>query len=198
MPDELADLIARCRGGDPQAEEILFQRHLGRLVALVRARVSKKLASRFDPDDVVQSAYRSFFGRLEKGYFTLDCDRDLWSLLATIALNKLHRQVAHHKAAKRSVDKEQPPPDNSSLFGPDRYLAADEPPPDEAAALVEEIERVMRPLQPLQRQMLELRLQNHTVEEIAAAINRSERTVRRFLESLRGDLRNRLTASPTD
>ncbi len=43
----------------------------------------------------------------------------------------------------------------------------------------------MTRLSPLQRQVLELRLQERRWDEIAAATGRSERTVRRALEEIR-------------
>ena len=55
------ELLARWREGDQQAEEELFSRYTTQLVALARSRLSPKLAGRVDAEDVVQSAYRSFF-----------------------------------------------------------------------------------------------------------------------------------------
>src|SRR5262245_5216743 len=56
-----ADLLARWRNGDQQAAAVLFHRYADRLVALAKSRLSARLASRVDPEDVVQSVYRSFF-----------------------------------------------------------------------------------------------------------------------------------------
>src|SRR5664279_5023630 len=65
MSDEsVAELVARCREGDSQAETLLFERHLQSLLALVRARISTRLAPRFDAEDVVQSAKETSEGGL--------------------------------------------------------------------------------------------------------------------------------------
>ena len=62
MPDQNSiQLLNRVRSDDSGAAEELFERYLQRLLALVRTRLPGKLARRVDPDDVVQSAYRSFF-----------------------------------------------------------------------------------------------------------------------------------------
>jgi RNA polymerase sigma factor (sigma-70 family) len=196
MSDEtVAKLVERCRKGDSQAEEKLFERHLQSLMVLVRGRISRKLKSRFDPEDVVQSAYRSFFGGLGKGQFSIAGEADLWRLLAAITLHKLHRKVARELAKKRTPQKEQRLGDGGSLAGLPPDVAAKAPTPSEAAALIEELELVMSSLDSLQRRMLELRLQGHTVEEIASETNRSERTVRRLLDKLKTDLEQRLQES---
>jgi len=196
MSDEsVAELVARCREGDSQAETLLFERHLQSLLALVRARISTRLAPRFDAEDVVQSAFRSFFGGLDRGEFEVEGEVALWGLLAAITMHKLHRQVAHHHAQKRSVLNEQPLEDEGRLRGLRPEVAAEEPTPDEAAALVEEVERIMKTLNPLQRRMLELRLQGYTIEEIAGQTKRSDRTVQRLLEKLKDELELRLRQS---
>ena len=60
-------------------------------------------------------------------------------------------------------------------------MFARDPSPAEAAALIEHLEQVMRPLEPLQRRMFEMRLQGHSVADIAVATQRCEQTVRRLL-----------------
>ena len=175
-----------------QAATLLFRRHLDRLMALVRARISPKLKSRLDPEDVLQSAYRSFFGGLEDGRFVVERSVELWSLLAAITLHKLHRQVAFHAARKRSVQREETF-QTDSLLGLQPEFVAQMPTPDEAAALVDELEQVMSRYSTLERCILEFQLQGLDVDEIALKVERSDRTVRRLLEKLRNDLRSRLT-----
>jgi RNA polymerase sigma-70 factor (ECF subfamily) len=189
MADEPSvDLWARWRGGDAQAADELFGRYTARMVALARRRLSAKLSRRIDPEDVVQSAYRSFCGAARDDRFVLERSGDLWRLPASITLHKLHHHVERHRAAKRSVEKERGFSSESSLAALGAGAAARDPSPDEAAALVEEVEHLMRGLPPLGRRMVELRLQGNRIEEIAAETDRSERWVRRVL----GEVRDRL------
>lgn len=60
--------------------------------------------------------------------------------------------------------------------------------------MADEVEAMMRELEPMQREMLELRLQGKTIPEVAAAVERSERTVRRFLGNFRDQLETRFKA----
>src|SRR5438093_12587143 len=76
-----AELVARWGGGDEAAAREIFERYVDRLTRLARVRLSTKLAARLDPDDVVMSAYRSFFVGARDRRFTLKESGDLWRLL---------------------------------------------------------------------------------------------------------------------
>ncbi len=170
-------LLERYRGGEDQAAEDLFTRYFQRLTLLARARLSDRLASRTDPEDVVLSAYRSFFVAARDGRYVLSQGGDLWRLLAAITRHKILREVRHQGAGRRSVDSEV------SLDRVDeRTILArrHDPSPEEAAALADELERVLSLLDPFGRRVLELRLQGLSIEEISRDTGRSERTVRRL------------------
>ncbi len=96
MTGSTRELLAKYRTGSEEAAEQIFSRYLHRLTSLARLRLSEKIARRIDPEDVVLSAYRSFFVAARNGRFVLDRDGDLWRLLVSITLHKLHRQVAAH------------------------------------------------------------------------------------------------------
>ncbi len=185
------ELMARWRVGDQQAAEALFQRHAERLLALVRTRLSHQLARRFDPEDVVQSAYRSFFVGARDGRYVLTQSGDLWHLMVRITLNKLFRQVQHHQAAKRAFGRENDVQGAGGLSVFEAESLARDPSPVEAAALAEELEQLMRGLDVHRRRIFELRLQGHTLEEIAADTRHSVRTVRRRLDQIKESLERR-------
>ena len=174
-------LMARWRDGDQQAAGELFHRYANRLIALARSRLSAKLSRRIDAEDVVQSAYRSFFGDARDGRYDLQPGADLWKLLVTIMLHKLQLQVQRNLRQKRSMDREQNFGSEDSLVGIQADVFARDPSPVEAVALSDELEQLMRSLEPLERRMFELRLQGRDLEEIATATDRTERTVIRVL-----------------
>lgn len=189
--NESAELLARWREGDQEAATQLVARFTERLLALARSQLSAKLARRVDPEDVIQSAYRSFFIAARAERYELQRSGDLWRLLAAMTLHKLHHQVARHTAHKRTLDREESLGTESSQLAPAAKLMARTPTPSEAAALVDELEFAMRPLKPLDRQMVEMRLQGHSLREIAACTRRSERWVRRILDQFKSHLRQR-------
>ena len=96
------ELLGKWRDeGDQHAAAELFNRYVGRLIALARSKLSPALAQRFDADDVVQSACRSFFVRVRDGRLAVQPGGELWDLLAAITLRKVLGQVEHHTAQKR-------------------------------------------------------------------------------------------------
>jgi RNA polymerase sigma factor (sigma-70 family) len=176
------ELLARYRAGDDRAADELFGRYLSRLTALARARLAPRIAQRVDADDVVLSAYRSFFLRARDGRLSLTRSGDLWRLLVAITLHKIGRAVIHHQADRRSVYREQSL--NVELDSHMLRTRDTRPDPQETAALAEIMESLLAQLAPLPRRVLEMRLQDYSIEEIAAATGRSERTVRRLLRGV--------------
>jgi RNA polymerase sigma factor (sigma-70 family) len=189
--DTSVDLVLRWRDGDQQAADELFRRYADQLVALAHTRLSAKMALRTSAEDVVQSAYRSFFVHARAGRYSLERSGDLWRLLVAITLHKLRGQVEHHTAGKRSVHLESTSATDDGWFGLAPQLLAQQPSPEEAAALADEVEEVMNHLDPLHRRILELRLQGYNLEEIAADVGRSIRTVKRGLSLIREQLTQR-------
>jgi RNA polymerase sigma-70 factor (ECF subfamily) len=187
--DASAELLARWRGGETRAAEELFGRYTERLLALARCHLSGKIAQRLDPEDVVQSAYRSFFTDVNR--YTLQRSGDLWRLLAAITIHKLHHQVARHTAAKRSVEREQSFEAEGVMLGVEADAVAQDPSPSAAVAVVDELQQLMADLAPLHRRMVELRLQGYQVREIAGETERSERFVRKVIEEVRARLLRR-------
>ncbi len=198
-PDELTDeevreLMARCRRGEQQAATILFRQYVDELIALVRQRLSPRLASRVDPEDILQSAYGSFFDGLGRGEFSVECADELWGLLATITLHKLCHKAAFHRAQKRAVQREHRPVQDDNASGLCPELIAQLPSPAEAAEAVEVLEGIMDRLVPQDRTILELRLAGYSCEEIADLVHRSDRTVRRAMERVRDECRRQFVS----
>jgi RNA polymerase sigma factor (sigma-70 family) len=182
------EILARYCGGDDQAAEELFSRYVARLTLLARSRLSPRLAARTDADDVVMSAYRSFFIAAREGRFLLARSGDLWRLLVSITMHKLYRQIRTHSAETRSVTAEQ------SLASTEegQLPVSRDPSPEEAIALADELEALMSTLDDFGRRVLELRLQEEQLATIAAETGRSERTVRRTLCTIRERLAERI------
>jgi RNA polymerase sigma factor (sigma-70 family) len=176
----VAELVQRLRGGDPRAAEELFARYAWRLTSLAEEHLSRKLAARLDGADVVQSVFRTFFRRSALGEFRIDSSAELWRLLVRITLQKARAVGRHHTAGVRDAAVEA---------GGGAVLLAEavahEPGPAEAAALVDEIEWLLRGLPPLYCDLLRLRLEGHTVSDTAAQLGVSRRTVHRALQLLR-------------
>ena len=185
-------LLERFCSGDERAAEELVDRFAYRLLELARSRLSPKLSRRVDPEDVVQSALRSFFGHARSGRYELHKSGDLWRLLVAITVNKVRQKVKHHTVQKRAVDAEQSVAGHDSLFGIPPEAISREPSPEEAAVLIEELAQLMSGLSPLHGQIVRLRLEGHSVAETANNARCSERTVHRAIERVKERFAQRL------
>jgi RNA polymerase sigma-70 factor (ECF subfamily) len=181
-PDERA-LLDLLRAGDQQAARQVFVTYATRLLHLARERLSRRLARRVDPEDIVQSVFRTFFSRAREGRFTLDAEDDLGKILVGITVRKVLRQVAFHRAAKRDSGKETDPETDSSPSLSD--LCSVEPAPEAAVAFLDQLEHFLAGLAPRDRRVLEMRLQGYRNEEIARELGTSDRRIRRILKHIR-------------
>ena len=105
--EDSVELLKRWKMGDERAAQALFDRYVERLIGLARNRLSERMRRRVEPEDVVQSAYRSFFKKAGDGRYSLDRSGDLWKLLAAITVSKVRGQVEFHTAQKRGVYDEE-------------------------------------------------------------------------------------------
>lgn len=177
-------------GRDDAAAEIVAE-YTAALVSVARQSISPQLARRIDPEDVVQSAYRSFFVRMGRGEYELGNGKELWKLLLTITLNKVRKQGKFHRAKKRNVSVERSAC-NSTMAVPLAELAvSSEPTQEDAAMLIEEVVALLETLREEDRAIIELRLQGYNSVEIARETGRAERTVRRSIERIERRLREK-------
>lgn len=188
MMDNSQQLLRDYQTGKPAAAREIYERYAVRLIAVARAMLASSLRRRIDPEDVVQSAYRSFFVKAREGKYQLHASGDLWHLLIAITRHKVLNEVERQTAAKRAPQREQPPAD----------VAGEELDPPIVALIAEELQQAIQKLPAEERRLLELRLQDASIDEMAAAIGKSPRTIRRMLLDLRRTLQRRLATSATD
>src|SRR5688572_7541250 len=73
-------LLRRIRDGEQEAATTLYLRYAERLEALAKANTAAALAIRIDPEDVVQSVFRTFFRRASEGHYDVPEGDELWKL----------------------------------------------------------------------------------------------------------------------
>jgi RNA polymerase sigma-70 factor (ECF subfamily) len=176
-----------CAGQSPFADDssrAVFERFTRRLIGLARNHLDIRLQHKFDPEDVVQSVYKSFV--LRYGEDALDSQKldGLWSLLSLITLRKCADRVRHYTADRRDMAREaQTGP--AETVEPWREAIDREPTPEQAAVLAETVEQVLVDLAPLERPIVELSLQGYSTREVSEQLGRAERSVRRVRERVR-------------
>ena len=181
-------LLRRFRAGEHDAATELYVRYAARLLALAGARTSPSLASRFDPEDVVQSVFRTFFRRAAAGLYEVPPGDELWQLFLVIALNKVRALSVHHKAKKRDVLR------TSGSKVVEAFEGGTDETPLRILKLV--LDEFLNELPDVQQRMIQLRIEGYEVSQIATETERSKRTVERVLQRFRQELSNLIDDNP--
>jgi RNA polymerase sigma-70 factor (ECF subfamily) len=184
MSSSFAEFLAKLHRGDDAAAEELFGRFVHQLIALALRHIDLWLRHKVDPEDIVQSAYKSFFARYGTGNVDIVNWKSLWGLLALITVRKCAERAAYHRAARRDAGREMSPPRQDEA-APWLEPFGREPTPLEAAVLSETVEQLFAGLDEAERPVLELSLQGYTTREISERLGRAERTVRLLREGVR-------------
>jgi RNA polymerase sigma factor (sigma-70 family) len=171
-------LLDKLHEGDEEAGARLYFLYARRLLALMQKRLGSDLATRFDPEDVMQSVFGSFFRRIREGSYDVPESGDLWPLLLVIASNKIVGYDRYLKAARRNIRREIQNDARPSGDKTIEQLQAIDSPPYLRLILEEAIEK----LPPKYREVVRWRLEGYHHDEIAARLCRSRRSVERILQ----------------
>jgi RNA polymerase sigma-70 factor (ECF subfamily) len=188
--DEPSDrsLLRRVKAGEEDAATRLYLRYAGHLRSLASAQSSPALAARMDPEDIVQSVFRTFFRRAARDGYDVPEGEDLWRLFLVIALRKIRNAAAHHRAARRDVRRTT---SLGEVSGGPTGPRGDAGGLD-LAVLRMVIDDTLARLPEAAREIVQLRVEGHEVAEIASRTGRSKRSVERLLQRFRDELRGLL------
>lgn len=195
------DLIENFAAGDADAAYVLWDEYFERVVSLAKSRISARQRRITDEEDVAVSVFESVCAGMQAGRFPDLKDRDsLWRLLCVITRRKVARHVQHERRQKRGGGRvrgesvfvgvgaadDQP-------FGLDQIGGADDA-DTFGLQLAEQTEWLFEVLGDDElRQITELKLSEHTNEEIASILGCHVRTVKRRLQTIRSILASALT-----
>ena len=196
------ELLREWKAGNQRAAEIIASRYAIRMVALVASKLNRKYRGATDPEDIVQSAFGSFFAAAKQSRLQLSQSVSLWQLLATFAQRKMLRSIERASAIKRGGDFDQVPIDDllqrlvidptdaRSSIGKSTEPSIDEAPEpsiDESTepSIDELVGDAGDEMTAELRYLLESLLAGMTQAEIAAELCVTERTVRRRIVRLR-------------
>ena len=187
MQDEDWDrMIEGLRAGDNDACADFWQQYGGMLEGVAQKQLSEKLRRRVGSDDVVQSACRTFFRRVSAGQFELPDADALWRLMCAITLTKARRAARDHSRQKRGIANEQYIDAGSAEgSGASFQLSDGQQTPFDAVAFSDQMQVLLGSLSENECEVLDLKLQQNTNEEIAEIMGCSERTVRRITNQIR-------------
>jgi DNA-directed RNA polymerase specialized sigma24 family protein len=184
--------LRQLRQGDQAAAQPLWEAYFKRLVERARRRLAGRPRPAADEEDVVLSAFDSFCRGAEQGRFPrLDDRQDLWRLLVVITDRKAWKLVNRQPGPQSGGGKVL---DQAALEGGDSaregggldQLEGREREPWRDLVVEEEFRRLMEDLGDDQlRTIALLKMESHTVQEIAAKLGCAPRTIDRRLGLIR-------------
>ncbi len=189
-PDPSFDeLIRRVGCGDEEAATQLVREFEPVVRRVARARLREGRArSEFDSMDICQSVLATFFVRAAAGLYDLQVPDDLIKLLLAMTRNKVAEKMRRQHRLRR---------DSRRTVGgvEDLALAGRDPTPSTVVAGKELVEEARRRLSDEERQLVELRGQGLSWEEVAASLggtagarrNQLARALDRVAQELRLD-----------
>jgi RNA polymerase sigma-70 factor (ECF subfamily) len=181
--------MAQLRGGDEGAAGHVFARFAARLIGLAHRRLDRKVRPKVDPEDVVQSVFKSFFQGCSDGRFDPDGWDGLWGLLACITVRKCIRTNKFFHGQRRDVHREAGPP--AGAQGGDSWEGFSRAPTaEEAAVLADTLEQLLQRLEEREQQVCQLRLQGFTLPEISDRVGLTEYTIQGILKKVRKRLQS--------
>ncbi len=193
--DPVSEWIEGLRTADDSAVRCVWNYFAGRLFELARGRLNAETKRVYDEDDAVQSMFRSVCQGFTQGHFPDLKDRQsLWGLMLVITSQKISNRHRYDRQQRRDVRRNvsetifsiQP---KSDAELDDNSLLSREPTPEFAAEFLETCETLFAGLaDTMLEQVVSLRLEGFTDEEIAAKMDCSRRTVQRRLEIIRRQL----------
>jgi len=184
--------IHQLQAGDRAAAQELWNRYFQRLVGLARCKLQGAQRRAADEEDVVLSAFESFFRGAEQGRFPRLDDRDnLWRLLVVITERKAWNLVQHERRQKRGggemrresglADGEDSPAEAGI-----NEFASREPTPEMAAQVAGECRRLLELLgDATLRSVAVWKMEGYTNAEIADKLGCVPVTVERKLQLIR-------------
>lgn len=177
--------IEELKAGNEAAARVVWDHFFRRVADLARVRLGAGFRRAHDEEDVALSAIHALCIGARDGRFPrLDSAADLWQVLAMITCRKvanLHRQRHARAEVGESVLWTQADRSGATI---DELVAG-----PISQQLVEEMSLVGRELleqlEPKLRDTALMKLEGYTNAEIAARLQRSEKTIERYLKMIR-------------
>ncbi len=182
---DFVGLLSRARAGDDAATATLLGAFEADVRIMVRVRLPKALRSRFDTMDFVQAVWQSVFsggGRVA----TITSPGHFRGYLAGVARNKVLEEFRRRtRTRKFDLGREEPLYVRRGHLETPRDLPGFDPSPSQVAQADECWDRLVAGRTPIDAQIVRLRSEGSTFDEIAAKTGLSERSVRRAIEAAR-------------
>ena len=191
FPDEPVSLwIEQLSQADPLAAQRLWEHFCQRLMNYARGRLKAATRRVYDEEDAALSAFHSLCRGIEAQKFPNVGDRDnLWALLVVIASRKIINRNRYDNQQCRNGSRtlgESVLQNASDAETPLNNIPAREPTPELSAEVADLSQHLLQLLPETDlQQIVLLKLEGHTNDEVAERMSLTRRTIQRKLERIR-------------
>lgn len=184
--DGFADLIARIRAGDEDAARVLIERFGPEVQMMVRRRLPARLRSQYDTMDFAQAVWSSVIVDCRERPEAFEGPGHLLGFLAGVVQNKVAREYRRRTRTKKyDIGREERFYVRKGEREVPRDVAGSDPTPSENVQAGDRLDQLVEGRTAEEAEIILLRRQGLTYEEIAAKIGWNERSVRRVIEAVR-------------
>jgi RNA polymerase sigma factor (sigma-70 family) len=180
-----SELVARARAGEAAAVEQLLRSFEEDVRLIVRGRLPRALRSQFDSMDFVQAVWQSVLADPDPAAPSFSSPGHFRGYLAGVAQNKVYEAYRRRTSKKYDLGREERLYVRKSGREQTREVAAPDPTPSQEVQAHDRLEQLLAGRPPLEAEIVRLRREDRTFEEIAAQTGLHERTVRKVIETLR-------------
>jgi len=185
----LDDLLQRLSHGDEAAAEQVFRTYEPYLRMVVRRQLPTRLRCKFDSVDVVQSVWADVLNGFQNSGWSFNNSSQLRAFLVKVTRNRFLDRLRKHE---RALEHEHPADDNIALMAFDP-----EPRPSEVAQADELWQKIVTLCPPAHLELLRLKREGRTLNEIAEQTGMHPSSVRRILYDLARRLADQNPATST-
>jgi RNA polymerase sigma factor (sigma-70 family) len=183
MENEAKLLVEQWRQGDQDAASKLYAQYFERLMRIVSGQLLQSYQQQVEPEDVLQSAFGTVFKRISNGDFRFENDQDVWKLLVTVTLNKVRGRIRFLNAERRDIRRTRRGETDFDLVLAEQL--SKNPGVQEAVEFADLVRDIYGLLPEDETQVLQLRIEGYSQQEIADKLGVTDRTVRRMWDRIR-------------
>lgn len=181
-------LLTAARSGDETAMQRLIQQYEPELRIVARNRLGPALRPHLDTIDLVQSVHRSLMIGLRGAKFDISSPEKLIALAVTIVQRKAAKHWRHLKRQQRLSGHDEPQDD---LVDTMLSLRGERTDANSELETRELLAQWLQKVDPIERRLIELRLEGYSTVEIAEMLDLDSDVLRVKLSRLRKRLRER-------
>ncbi|QDT66785.1 RNA polymerase sigma factor [Calycomorphotria hydatis] len=182
MADDFQNLVERVNEGDESAVLELIRKYESEVRIAARVLLKPALRKHLDTIDLTQSVHHALLGGLRSGQFTFSTPDKLIALAVTVLQRKVAMQWRKHYRERGHLQNRV---SEREKMATETELQDD---PAESVSLHEFIDMLLHRLEPVDRQIVELRMQGYTTAEAARELGLDPDVMRVRLHRLRRSL----------